>query len=127
MQGKRVPVNAKQRSMPEEQDQRPKFAPSNAVHVTESAGNEHRNGRSSDFWSLRGYTLKEAFEEMYGVTGARLRMPEALETGGHFDFEIVLPVAESPGEDAGADGGWGSGTLSPGGGAGEGEASGLCG
>ena len=95
---KKLLLDAEPRSMPVPEEHRPSFAPSYAVHVTASAGDEHSSARSEDFWSLRGFTLKEAIVELYGFPAPRLRMPEALDTAQHYDIDLVLPAPENRGK-----------------------------
>jgi uncharacterized protein (TIGR03435 family) len=91
-----VPLDAESPRMPRQEDQRPAFPPSEALHVA-PAKDEIGSGNSSgdDFWSLQGFTLKSLIAEMYDLNPIRIVLPAWLDNGKRFDFAIVLPEPRS--------------------------------
>jgi uncharacterized protein (TIGR03435 family) len=74
---------------------KPDFAPSYTVHVSPSQAEGSGNFGGDDYFSLKGYDLKTAIRELYGVNPIRLDLPAALDDGKRYDFALVLPQPES--------------------------------
>jgi uncharacterized protein (TIGR03435 family) len=77
------------------EDHKPTFPPSLTAHVAPSQSDERSNSSGDDFWSLRGYTFKEAINLLYDVNSIRMQIPARLDTEEHYDFSVVLPARES--------------------------------
>jgi len=76
-------------------DHKPPVPPSDTVHVLPSQGHLRGNFGSDYFWSLQGYTLKEAIGLLYDVNPIRIQLPASLDNDRHYDFALVLPNQES--------------------------------
>jgi uncharacterized protein (TIGR03435 family) len=74
---------------------KPDFAPSYTVHIAPSQKESAGNFGGDDYWSLKGYDLKAAIHELYGVNQIRLDLPAALDGDKRYDFALVLPEPES--------------------------------
>ena len=95
IESKRVLIDDKPFRMDRAEDHRPSFPPSLTVHVSPAQGDERGNFGSDTFWSLQGYTLKEAIELLYDVNPIRVQLPASLDNDKHYDFALVLPEQES--------------------------------
>jgi len=80
--------------MPRAQDYRPRLTPSETVHITPSAAGERGNFGGPDYWVLKGVTLKEAIEEIYGLNAIRIEMPRSLDNAKRYDFAMLVPQPE---------------------------------
>jgi uncharacterized protein (TIGR03435 family) len=95
MESGKVLIDAEPQRMPRMDDHRPDFPPSYTVHVSLSQSEERGNFGADDYWALKGYSVKEAVEEVYDVNSIRLRLPESLDNNKRYDFALVLPKGES--------------------------------
>lgn len=95
IQRKQVLIEEEPFRMGRAEDHKPLFPPSNTAHVAPSQSDERGNFGGDDFWSLRGYTLKEALNLLYDVNPIRIQIPALLDTEQHYDFSVVLPGRES--------------------------------
>ena len=93
-----VALDAVPARMPGVEDHRPKLTPSDTVHITSAAGIGRGNFSADDYWVLKGFTLRKAIEEIYGVNSARLELPVPVDTAKRYDFAMLLPHAEQHGE-----------------------------
>jgi uncharacterized protein (TIGR03435 family) len=91
----KVLIDAEPERIPRLGDQRPAFPASYTVHVSLSHGDERGNFGGDDYWALKGYTLKEAVEQLYEVNSIRLHLPASLDNSKRYDFALVLPKGES--------------------------------
>jgi uncharacterized protein (TIGR03435 family) len=91
----KVHIDAEPQRMPRPDDHRPAFPPSYTVHVSLSQGEERGNASADDYWTLKGYTLKELVDELYSINSIRVHLPASLDTNKHYDFALVLPEQES--------------------------------
>lgn len=91
----KVHIDAEPQRMSRVDDHRPAFPPSYTVHVSLSQGEEHGNSTADDFWVLKGYTLREVADELYGVNSIRLHLPASLDDKRHYDFALILPEREN--------------------------------
>jgi uncharacterized protein (TIGR03435 family) len=91
---------AEPRRMPEFDKDKPRFVPSETVHIAPSQGEGIGSYTSSNSASLKGYSLKQAIEEVFGdafpVDPVRMQFPASLEHGKLYDFSLVLPKDEDP-------------------------------
>lgn len=96
--GNLVLLDAEPYRMPRPDDYKPAFTPSETVHISPSQGEGGGNFGGPDFWSLKGYPLKSAIEEVYGeiyrVDTVRMQFPASLDNGKRYDFSLVLPREE---------------------------------
>jgi uncharacterized protein (TIGR03435 family) len=90
-----VLLDAEPRRMPRIEDSKPDFPPSYALHVFPSHTEGHRSASGPTFWSLKGYDLKDAIQELYGVKKIRIFLPASLDNGQRYDFALSLPEEES--------------------------------
>jgi uncharacterized protein (TIGR03435 family) len=95
IESKQVLIDDEPFRMGRVEDHKPPFPPSYAVHISPSQGDERGNFSADDFWSLQGYTLKEAIELLYDVNPIRLQLPALLDNDEHYDFSLILPEQES--------------------------------
>ncbi len=93
-EGNLVALDSAPARVPRVEDYRPKLAPSDTVHITPSAGGGRGNFGSDDYWVLRGVTLKEILEEVYGVSAVRMELPASLNTAKRYDVALLLPHPE---------------------------------
>src|SRR5581483_4200423 len=93
-EGNLVALDSAPARMPRAADYRPQFAPSDTVHITLANGGERGNFGSDDYWVLRGVTLKEILEEVYGVSAVRMELPASLNTARRYDVALLLPHPE---------------------------------
>jgi uncharacterized protein (TIGR03435 family) len=91
----KVLIDAEPQRMRRMDDHRPVFPPSYAVHVSLSQGEERGKASADDYWTLKGYTLKEVVGEVYDVNSIRLQLPASLDNNKRYDFALVLPKRES--------------------------------
>jgi uncharacterized protein (TIGR03435 family) len=91
----KVLIDAEPQRMMRADDHKPAFPPSYAVHVSLSQGEDRGNSSANDYWALKGYTLKEVVDELYGVNSIRVHLPASLDNSKHYDFALVLPKQES--------------------------------
>lgn len=90
----RVMLNAEPFPMPRANDYKPKFPPSETVHIVSSQNPESKgNFSAEDYRVLRYYTLREAISDAYDVSAIRVVLPAALDTDRHYDFSLLLPQA----------------------------------
>jgi uncharacterized protein (TIGR03435 family) len=89
-----VVLNAEPDRMPRPDDHKPNFPPSYTLHVSPSQGEDRGNFAGNDFKSLRGYTIKEAITNLYGVNPIRVYLPTTLDDPTRYDFALVLPEHE---------------------------------
>jgi len=94
IEGRQVLLDAEPRGMPRMPDNRPPFPPSYTLHVSPSQTEDRGNFSSDDFWALKGVTLKEAIEKVYGTNTIRIHLPTTLDTSKRYDFALVLPQRE---------------------------------
>jgi uncharacterized protein (TIGR03435 family) len=94
MQSKQVLMDAEPERMLREQDYKPRFPPSNTVHISPSQSDQGGNFSSDDYWSLKGYALKDALETLYDFNSIRIELPAALDNDKRYDISIVLPEPE---------------------------------
>src|SRR6202042_95240 len=87
-------MNAEPPRMSRFEGNRPAFPPSYTVHISPSQGGEHGNLGGDDLLALKGYTLKEAIDELDDVNPIRVHLPAALDNSKHYDFVLVLPEQE---------------------------------
>jgi len=87
-------LRAAPRAMPRPDDHKPKFAPSDSLHVSISESEGSGNSSGPDFWSLQGVTLRAAILQLYDVNPVRVVLPDALDDGRRYDFSMVLPQPE---------------------------------
>src|SRR5215469_14745074 len=80
--------------MPRAEDYRPRFPASDSVHITPSAAGERGNFGGPDYWVLRGVTVKEAIEEIYGLNAIRIEVPRSLDNAKRYDFAMLVPQPE---------------------------------
>jgi uncharacterized protein (TIGR03435 family) len=90
-----VILGAEPTKMSHPEDNRPHFPPSFVVHVSPSQGDDRGNFSGPDFRVLKGYKLKEAIQELYGVNPIRVYLPAALDLNKSYDFALLLPQPES--------------------------------
>lgn len=95
IQSRQVVIDEEPFRMGRVEDHKPPFAPSYTVHVSPSQGDERGNFGADDFWSLQGYTLKEAIDLLYDINSIRVQIPARLDSGQHYDFFLILPERES--------------------------------
>ena len=88
-------MNAEPPRMPRPEGNRPAFPPSYTVHISLSQGGERANSSGDDLWALKGYTLKEAIDELDDMNPIRVHLPAALDNNKHYDFVLVLPEQEN--------------------------------
>jgi uncharacterized protein (TIGR03435 family) len=87
-------LNAEPSRMPRPDDHKPNFPPSYTLHVSPSQGEDNGNFAGHLFKSLRGYTIKEAITNLYGVNWIRVFLPATLDNRSRYDFDLVLPEQE---------------------------------
>jgi uncharacterized protein (TIGR03435 family) len=93
-----VVLNAEPSRMPRADEHKPNFPPSYTFHVSPSQGEDNGNSAGHLFKSLRGYTIKEAITNLYGVNPIRVYLPTSLDNGSRYDFDLVLPEQEDQGK-----------------------------
>jgi uncharacterized protein (TIGR03435 family) len=91
----KVHIDVEPQRIPRVDDHRPAFPPSYSVHVSVSQGEERGNASADDYWVLKGYTVKEAVDELYEVNSIRVQVPAPLESNKRYDFALVVPKQES--------------------------------
>jgi uncharacterized protein (TIGR03435 family) len=95
MESGKVLIDAEPQRIPRLDDHRPAFSPSYTIHVSLSQSEERGNFGGDDYWALKGYSLKEAVEQLYEVNSIRLHLPASLDNTKRYDFALVLPKGES--------------------------------
>jgi len=95
IESRQMLMDAEAPKMPRVDDNRPHFPPSYLVHVSPSQNDERGNSSADDFWSLRGFTLKEAINLLYDVNPIRIQIPASLDIDKRYDFSLALPEQES--------------------------------
>lgn len=95
IESKQVLIDEEPFRMGRVEDHKPPFPPSYTVHVVPSHGDERSNSSSDNFWSLQGFTLKEAIDLLYDVNPIRVQLPASLDNDRRYDFALVLPEPES--------------------------------
>ena len=89
-------LDAEPRRMSRLDDHKPNFPPSYEVHISPSQGEDRGNYGSDSYCSLRGTSLKEAIQKVYGdINPIRIHLPESLDNDKHYDLSLVLPTPES--------------------------------
>jgi uncharacterized protein (TIGR03435 family) len=83
-------------------DPKPDFPPSREVHISPSTLKQDSQSVTSrpDYWTARGFTLKDIVARLYKVEERRVILPAALDAAPRYDFALVLPAPE---EDAAID------------------------
>jgi len=94
LESKQVLMEAEAPRMPSAEEHKPPFPPSYTVHISPSKGEESGNFGGVDFWSLQGYTLKDAIELLYEINPIRAQLPASLDNDKQYDFSVVLPEQE---------------------------------
>jgi uncharacterized protein (TIGR03435 family) len=61
------------------------------LHVSPSKEQENSNFGGPDFWSRKGYPLRELLAEIYDVETPRIALPAGLDDGKRYDFALVTP------------------------------------
>ena len=87
-------MNAEPPRMSRFEGNRPAIPPSYTVHISLSQGGEHGNSSGDDLLALKGYTLKEAIDELDDVNPIRVHLPAAIDNSKRYDFVLVLPQQE---------------------------------
>lgn len=72
----------------------PKFAPSQTVHISPSAGEKNSSVTSDKVWVQDGNTLREILANLYNLDAHRILIPPALDTEKRYDIELALPAPE---------------------------------
>jgi uncharacterized protein (TIGR03435 family) len=90
-----VLLDAEPPRMPRSEDFKPEFPPSYTLHVSPSQSEGRSNAGGPTFRSLKGYDLKDAIQELYGVNRIRIYLPASLDNGKRYDFALSLPEEES--------------------------------
>ena len=93
-ESQKVRMNAEPPRMSRFEGNRPAFPPSYTVHISLSQRGEHGNSSGDDLLALKGYTLKEAIDELDDVNPIRVHLPAALDNSKRYDFVLVLPQQE---------------------------------
>lgn len=78
-------------------DPKPDFPPSREVHISPSTMKEDSASVTSrpDYWTARGFGLKEIIAHLHKVDEDRVIIPTSLDPGKHFDFALVLSSPEN--------------------------------
>ncbi len=90
-----VYIAAEPPRMPHAENHKPDFAPSHMLHISpakDQLGGDNSSG--DDYWSLKGFTLKNALMEITGLSASRIDLPASLDTRARSDFALVLPAPE---------------------------------
>jgi len=88
-------LDAEPPRMPRIADHKPDFPPSYTLHVSPSQSEGRGNYGGPAFWSLKGYALKDAIQELYGVNPVRIYLPASLDNDKRYDLALSLPEEES--------------------------------
>ena len=72
-------------------DCRPPFEPSHELHVSPSKEQTNSNFGGPDFWSRKGYNLRELLGEIYDVEAPRIALPAKFDDGKRYDLALVTP------------------------------------
>jgi uncharacterized protein (TIGR03435 family) len=91
MESGKVLLNAQPFRMPRPGENKPKFSPSYALHVSPSQSEASGNFGGDDFLALRGFSLKDAIDMVYDVNPIRVHLPAAVDDHKRYDFALVLP------------------------------------
>ena len=79
---------------PDPASYRPKFPPSETVHITEPSGQKQGTYSDGDYLNMPAQTLRFAVQELWDVAPARVSLPAELDTNKRYDFAVVLPKPE---------------------------------
>jgi AhpC/TSA family len=92
-----VLLKAEPRQMPGIEDHKPKFPPSDDVHITPSTENGTSSASGGNYWSMQGFSLKMLIAETYdmGMEPGRIDFPDALAAEKRYDVALVLPEEQS--------------------------------